>query len=373
MAMPRSRKAGTQRPAGGDALHPLERGGRRAAPPTARRRRRSTSAGRSSRRRTRRVDPQTAGGRGGVDGHDLPCRAARRQRPAAPGRRISMATPVEVSLWVRAYRSTSSTALGSGWVPGADSMTWGSSRWGAASAAGRELGRELAERQVLAAPLDEAEGGDVPEARGARRCRARPRSRRGARTARAARRAAGPPPTSPGPGGGSCRGTRRPRARPARPPARGAPSTDRCRSARRTASGRRGCGCRGASVGGVRHVCKHGSHGDPVRRRPARRRPSTALDRHAPEPGRASRPGWRRCRRRPRWPSTPRPRRCAPTGPTSSGSGPASRTSPRPPTSSRRPWPPATTPSTTTTPPPPGSPPCARPSRPRPRATRATR
>ncbi len=50
-----------------------------------------------------------------------------------------------------------------GWVPGADSMIDGASRNGAAGDLGRELRRELAEAQVLAAPLDEPEDGRVPE------------------------------------------------------------------------------------------------------------------------------------------------------------------------------------------------------------------
>jgi len=47
---------------------------------------------------------------------------------------MAMETPVEVSLWVRAYRSTEASACGSGWVPTSDSMTWGSFRCGAALA-----------------------------------------------------------------------------------------------------------------------------------------------------------------------------------------------------------------------------------------------
>ena len=45
-----------------------------------------------------------------------------------------MATPVEVSLCVRAYRSTELSATGSGCVPTGASMTWGSLRCGAAAA-----------------------------------------------------------------------------------------------------------------------------------------------------------------------------------------------------------------------------------------------
>ena len=50
-----------------------------------------------------------------------------------------METPVDVSLWVSAYRSTSARASGTGWVPAGDEMTSGSSRWGAALAAAANL------------------------------------------------------------------------------------------------------------------------------------------------------------------------------------------------------------------------------------------
>src|SRR5947207_8921326 len=50
------------------------------------------------------------------------------------GRTIGMATPVDVSLWVNAYRSTPGAGFGSGRVPGSDSMTSGSSSHGAAVA-----------------------------------------------------------------------------------------------------------------------------------------------------------------------------------------------------------------------------------------------
>ena len=47
---------------------------------------------------------------------------------------MSIITPVEVSLWVSAYVSTSGFARGSGCVPTGDSSTSGSSRNGAAAA-----------------------------------------------------------------------------------------------------------------------------------------------------------------------------------------------------------------------------------------------
>ena len=100
-------------------------------------------------------------------------------------------------------------------------MTWGSSRWGAACGRGGELGRELAERQVLAAPLDEAEGGDVPEAGGAAVAEHHLVAVGEREQLAQAARAAGPPPTSPAPGGGWCRG------RWAPPPARAATCSGR--------------------------------------------------------------------------------------------------------------------------------------------------
>src|SRR5256885_2009433 len=73
-------------------------------------------------------------------------------RPSAPsGRRTSVATPVDVSLWVRAYTSTSGTAFASGCVPGGDSMTSGSSRNGVAATLGRRMVRRAsAHRRVSA-------------------------------------------------------------------------------------------------------------------------------------------------------------------------------------------------------------------------------
>ena len=50
-----------------------------------------------------------------------------------------MATPVEVSLWVSAYRSTEGSASGCGCVPTGDSITWGFFRWGAADTAAANL------------------------------------------------------------------------------------------------------------------------------------------------------------------------------------------------------------------------------------------
>ena len=46
-----------------------------------------------------------------------------------------MATPVDVSLWVRAYTSAPTTSSSEGWSPGSPRTTVGSPRWGAADAA----------------------------------------------------------------------------------------------------------------------------------------------------------------------------------------------------------------------------------------------
>ena len=76
-----------------------------------------------------------------------------------------MATPVEVSLWVRAYRSMSRPGRGVGREPGSDSITCGRLEVGRGRCRLGELRGELAEGEVLAAPFDEAEGGHVPEGR----------------------------------------------------------------------------------------------------------------------------------------------------------------------------------------------------------------
>ena len=105
----------------------------RAAPATAPRRTRSTSGGRSSRRRSR---PDRRAG--------LPRPTWRRPRPGPPGsapagRTISAITPVDVSLWINAYRSMPSRPTASARRPTGASMTSGSSRWGAADAAAANL------------------------------------------------------------------------------------------------------------------------------------------------------------------------------------------------------------------------------------------
>ena len=219
--------------------------------------------------------------------------------------------------------------------------------------AGGELGGELAEAQVLALVLDQAEGGGVPEAGGpavaehhlvavgeGEELRRPPRTR----------------PTCdltvfwrwlvPEVGGGDLG-----QGGDLLGADLGGPGSE-------AAVGGPELGGDG-DVGGVGHVWNHGIRDHRLRH--ANRTPPDLA------------PGRRRVARRPPWPSTPRPRRCRPPASTSSASGPASRTSPRRPTSSRRRSRPAGTRPTTTTRRPAGSRHCARPSPPRPCGTRASR
>ena len=80
-------------------VHPFERGGRQQGHPQPAVGGEALLGGEVVGVELGGVHPQAAGGRGAVDGDDLP---VRRRRRVAAGRRISMATPVEVSLWVRA-------------------------------------------------------------------------------------------------------------------------------------------------------------------------------------------------------------------------------------------------------------------------------
>ena len=131
-----------------------------------------------------RVEAQAAGGRGGVDQHERPSAPLgppQRRGDAGRGLVVGEAVGVDVG---------GGLGLGDGAGRRLDDV--GVVEVGRGRRAGRELGRELAEAQVLAALLDEAERGRVPERRWCRRCRARPRSRRAARAARRARCAARP-------------------------------------------------------------------------------------------------------------------------------------------------------------------------------------
>ena len=208
-----------------------------------------------------------------------------------------------------------------------------------------ELGGELAEDEVLARSLDQAEGGDVPEGSWCRRCRGRPRSRRGARTARPARSAAGRPRCARPAGGGWCRGRcRRTLARAFTCSGRTLDGPD----PNRPSEGSRLV--RDRDVGGFGHVWNHGIRGpEPLHDRPiqdlpphAAVSPSATL---AVDARRQGAPGGGRARHRLRRRRAGLPH---PGG-----------------TSSKRPRPPAPTRCCTTTRRRPGSRPCGPPSPPR--------
>ena len=227
--------------------------GRRASTPRARgrRRRRSTSAARSSRRRPRSGRPaQPAGRRGGVDDDE------RRRRP--PGARGGIITPVDVSLWVSAYTSTSASATGAGCVPGSLSITTGCVEVRRGRRGGGELRRELAEDEVLAPPLDQAERGDVPERGRAAVAEQRPPSRRAGRTARRAPSRSAPTTTLHRRlAMATCRGSSGAASASASHRLGRAPSTGRNRSGRR--AGSRAVGDRNVAASGRRRsLCQHG-------------------------------------------------------------------------------------------------------------------
>ena len=209
----------------------------------ARRRWRSTSAARSSRRRTAAGSTRSP-----------PARRRARRRGRAPsaagtpsGRRTSVMTPVDVSLWGNAYAST--VGVGDqlpGACPAPTRARSGASRCGAAAVDARRTStRTRRSTRCSAAPLDEPERGGVPERGGAAVAEQhlvavgqREQLARGPRGSR--------PTTERTPSrcGGSCRGSRA-RRRRARPPPRGAPSTGPNRSGRRTAAARREADRRG--------------------------------------------------------------------------------------------------------------------------------
>ena len=191
---------------------------------TGRRRSRSTSAARSSRRRRRTASTRIP------LAPEVPSTTT--SASLRSGRCTGTITPVEVSLCGYAYTSPSTWSGNSGRWPGSVSHTCGSSRCGAERGDRGELRRELADHEVRAALLDEAEHGRVPEERRAAvadqhlvavgQREQLGDARRGSGARRRARR----------PCGGSCRGSRA-RRRRARRPLRAAPSTGRSRSARR--------------------------------------------------------------------------------------------------------------------------------------------
>ena len=90
----------------------------------------------------------------------------------------------------------------------------GSRAMGRGGGRGGELRRELAEAcRCWLFALDQAERGDVPERGACRRCRARPPSRRAARTgSRSPARIRADQTASPAPGGATCRAASRPAA-----------------------------------------------------------------------------------------------------------------------------------------------------------------
>ena len=141
------------------------------------------------------VDGQAARAGGRVDQDQLAVDRARRAgRPARRRRWTSRCAPR------RARRATGRPA-GSGALPGSALTTTGSARNGAPFVDSANFGGELAVGQVQRALADQAERGRRPRTPWTRRCRARPRSPRGARTARAgppARRRPAPSPASAG-------------------------------------------------------------------------------------------------------------------------------------------------------------------------------
>ena len=140
-----------------------------------RRRSRSTSAARSSRRRTRsgstRIPPAA----------DVPSTTT----SASPARAVQVDDHAGRGLVVRVRVHVAVDAVGQdGRLAGRGlaHLRVVEVRRGARDL--RELRRELADHEVRAAALDETERGRVPERAWSRRCRAAPRSRRGARTGR---------------------------------------------------------------------------------------------------------------------------------------------------------------------------------------------
>ena len=141
---------------------------------TGRRRRRRTSAGRSSRRRSRRCRP------GRPPAPDVASTRTSAPSSAPATRLIGAATPVEVSLWVKAYTSTPASAcrLRVGARVGGDDGRLGEP--GGELGGLGELRGELAEGQVLATCSRSGRASRCPRRRWSRRCRGSPRSPRGA-------------------------------------------------------------------------------------------------------------------------------------------------------------------------------------------------
>ena len=119
-------------------------------------------------------------------------RRARAGHPSRPsGRCNGIATPVDVSLWVRAYASTSASRhRHRDACPGTESMTAGSLEVRRGGDRGGELRARTRRSSGAGCVARSGRRCRRPRTRSCRRCRARPRSRRAGRTARRARCAA---------------------------------------------------------------------------------------------------------------------------------------------------------------------------------------
>jgi len=184
-----SKKAGTQRPdAEMRSMRSVAR--ERGAPPRGRRRRRSTSAGQVVGVELGGVDPQASRSRGGVDRHQ----AAAVGGSAAPfGPTDLHGHAVEVSLWVRAYRSIDSSATGKGGCRHRRSARRGppdaERPWRT-----RRTWRRTRRRTGAGSCARSAEG-RASQKHVCRRCRGRLHSLRAGRTARSGRRGGARPRT----------------------------------------------------------------------------------------------------------------------------------------------------------------------------------
>ena len=186
-----------------------------------------------------RLEAQTAGRRGGVDDHEPVGAGGPLERHGHAGGGLVVGEAVGVDVGV-GHRERVRAGIGEE-VGRLVEVRRGGGDLG-------ELRRELAEAEVLAAPIDEPEARRRPRTRWCRRCRAAPRSRRGGRAARPARCGAPRPRTAPGPAGGRCRGSRgRRRPAPRRP--RGGPSTGP--QPKRPSAGSRSTGILMSGSGGV--------------------------------------------------------------------------------------------------------------------------
>ena len=209
----------------GEPLGALDRGGRQQREPQAPVGGERLLRGEVVDVRLRDVDRQPAGARGRVDEHE-----GVRRRPSGrttgamtPGRGLVVRPRVGVDA-VGGQRQHARAGLGAC----APSARRGTAR---AATAARERRAELAERAQLGAAARRGRTSRCPRTPSSRRCRAPPRSRPAARTARRARRGPGPPASAPAPGGARCRAACG-RPRRVRRPGRAGPWTARSRTAR---------------------------------------------------------------------------------------------------------------------------------------------